>query len=168
MASPPLRLEIGQIGPDGRRLHGSINTDIFELPEHDARPIPPLEYDFVARVTGDSVILDGDFLIGFDLSCVRCMERFRHQVELVDHKITIEIENPPILDLTGGIREDILLALPRYPRCDHDAVRIRVCPAKNQFAPENQFRPVADGDRDVAPDSGVWDALDQFGEKRED
>ena len=64
----------------------------------------------------------------------------------------LELGGPEEVDLAPAAREDILLNLPAYPRCDRHGGR--VCPAP----PLEQSRPTH-ADEEQKPD---WSALDKL------
>jgi len=104
-------------------------------------------------------VVTGTMSATFELECGRCTERFEQKVELSDYTISLPIENDAPVDLTEPIREDILLALPTYPRCETGNVQQRECPAEGRFdaAPvEVSEEQQEDGD------ASVWEALDQL------
>lgn len=63
------------------------------------------------------------------------------------------------MDLTEMIREDILLTLPNFPRCEDGNVEPRDCPAQGKFDPAEL---AAEADEAPGGDRGVWNALDKL------
>jgi uncharacterized metal-binding protein YceD (DUF177 family) len=62
------------------------------------------------------------------------------------------------MDLTDLIREDILLTLPNFPRCENGNVDLRDCPAEGRFESAESSAPL----EMPGADRGVWNALDQL------
>ncbi|MEP6956014.1 MAG: hypothetical protein ABI883_04255, partial [Chthoniobacterales bacterium] len=87
-----------------------------------------------------------------ELRCVACLERFAYTIEVPDFAVHLETTGPELVDLAPAVREDLLLNLPAYPRCDRQGGR--VCPA-----PELQRNLANEGEPERKPD---WSALDQL------
>lgn len=159
----PFRLVPGEIPEDGLHLEGEAPEDIFALEESNVRAVPPLRYRLFARVDDGLLIVTGTLECDFELVCGRCLERFRHRVSIPDFAAEFPVKNEPVFDLTEPIREDILLALPGYPRCDASSTDPRTCPAAGLFeGPSDGDQSPADAG-DASPSRGsVWDALDKL------
>jgi uncharacterized metal-binding protein YceD (DUF177 family) len=145
---------------DGLDLQGSLPASFFELPEGDpVRPASPLEYNLhISKDDDGELFVTGEISATFELDCGRCLEPFQLRIEQSDfaHQIPMENGTP---DLTTLLREDILLALPTYPRCETGNVTPRECPA------EGRFDSSTDPSGDEAPDASgknTWEALDQL------
>ncbi len=160
MAVPPLTVDPRSLPAEGRRLEGTLPPDFFTLPANDpARPAGPLQFELLALRDDDDLILTGRLRATFQFDCVRCLQPLDYLVELAAYRAEIPIENEQIIDLTDWLREDILFALPSYPRCEDSNVLLRDCAA------EGRFEPVSKEETDsAATDSttGVWDTLDQL------
>ena len=155
-----LVIDTREIPEEGRHLSGELPGSVFELDESDSiRPDGPVKYDCNVSRVSDMLLAIGTFEAVFQLQCVRCLESFRYPVILTGHALEEELENKPITDLTNRLREDILLALPAYPRCD-EGPEARQCPAQGQFDSETRFQPVTDEEANEGRD--VWGALDDL------
>ena len=128
-------------------FHPAIDYRLPILKRHHRKIIP-------AQNPGITGSLDATF----SLECGRCLERFLQRVEMPDYTTEVPIEKETTMDLTELIREDILLTLPNFPRCENGNVDLRDCPAEGRFkATESSLAeemPRADG--------GVWNALDKL------
>jgi uncharacterized metal-binding protein YceD (DUF177 family) len=89
---------------------------MFDLRDALARPLSGLRYELHASLSDGQVILNGRLEADFELTCGKTTEKFPQTVELAPYFETIELENSDSIDLTEQLREDILLALPAYPR----------------------------------------------------
>jgi uncharacterized protein len=145
---------------DGLDLQGSLPASFFELPEGDpVRPVSPLEYNLhVSKDDDGELFVTGEIGATFELDCGRCLEPFQLRIEQGDfaHQIPMENGTP---DLTTLLREDILLTLPTYPRCETGNVTPRECPAEGRFDSSTELS------GDEAPDASgknTWEALDQL------
>ena len=116
MAESKLFLQLGEIPEDGVSLQGELNRNVFDLRDRLARPLSNLRYDLQARITDGYLVLQGQLEAEFELVCGRTTKGFSHTVHLAPYTEAVELENSEFLDLTDQLREDILLALPAYPR----------------------------------------------------
>lgn len=144
------QMEHGQLDLTGRE-----NPQALGLEESGVRPIGDLEYDLEAGLSGGGVWVCGSLRLPVLLECVGCLESFATEVCLPDFALQIEREEiggVESLDLTDWVREDILLALPTYPRCD--SAGGKTCPA--------QFPGVESAPMESLPSAApaAWAALD--------
>lgn len=156
----PFLIDLGNLPGDGKELSGSLPASFFEMPETDsARAESPLDYDLLVVRDGKDLVVTGRLEARFSLECGRCVERFAYEVALDDYRAEIPIEKELTMDLTDTVREDILLALPNFPRCENGNVDPRECPAEGRFDPTE---PSGAQEPPAADDRGVWSALDQL------
>ena len=157
-----IRIDLRQLPIEGKVVEGEISGDVFDLSSNDnARPESPLHYRLKVRRSGDFLHLDGVIEALFSLDCGRCLEPYKLSIKKDEYRVEIPIENDDIIDLTDRLREDILLDLPGYPRCEDGNVDVRDCPAKGEF----EIRESGDnpqGRLDEADDKSVWGALDDI------
>ena len=160
MAAPSLTVDPRSLPLEGKRLQGSLPPDFFALPDGDpVRPTGPIAYDLHALRDDDNLIVTGRLHAAFQFECVRCLQPFEFVADLDPYTVELPIENEQIIDLTESLREDILLTLPSYPRCEDSNVQPRECAAEGLFDRDSAQEP-----EEAPPESttGVWDALDQL------
>jgi len=160
MAQPPFKIDPHLLPNEGQPLTGTQPASFFELAAND--PIQctsPLTYDLNVLRDEDTIIITGHLSAEFEFECGRCLGRFRYLADSPEYKGEMTIETiGEIMDLTDSIREDILLSLPSYPRCEDGNVLLRECPAQGRFDAASDS---ASGST-ASQDAGVWDVLDQF------
>ena len=155
----PFHIELRPLPAEGRHVAGTLPPAFFDLaPGDSVQAASPLAYDLRILREGDSLHVSGSLEAGFSLQCGRCLERFPHRVRLENFEEEAPLENESTTDLTELVREDILLALPSYPRCEDGNVEQRECPAEGKF--ERDDTPDADGL--PGAERGIWNALDQL------
>lgn len=155
----PLQIDLRSLPGDGMHLEGTLPAQVFDLAETDpVRAVAPLAYRLDIVRDGTDLVATGSVKSTFSLECGRCLQRFDHRVELADYQLDVPIEKATTIDLTEPVREDILLALPSFPRCEDGNVDPRACPAEGAF----ESGPAAPLDEPSPPGKGAWDALDQL------
>lgn len=158
-AMNPFQFDVRNLPSEGKQVSGTLPAAFFQIPESDsARVAVPLAYDLTINRDDDDILVTGELDATFDLECGRCLERFAFRVEMAEYAAEVPIEKETTMDLTEMIREDILLALPNFPRCEDGNIEPRVCPAEGRFATaESALAHEMPGAED-----GVWNALDQL------
>ena len=110
-------------------LQGELSVEELDLEVHDpmVHPGQPLRYDFTVEKLADSLLATGSLRITLDCECVRCLEPFRHELDLKAWTCHLPLageERVPVdndcVDLTPHLREDILLEFPQHPLCKPD------------------------------------------------
>jgi uncharacterized metal-binding protein YceD (DUF177 family) len=155
----PFQFDIRNLPVDGKQVTGTLPPSFFQLPETDLlKADTPLTYDLNIIRDDDDIIINGSVDVTFSLECGRCLERFQIQLDMSEYSAEQAIEKETTIDLTDLIREDILLALPNFPRCEDGNVDPRDCPAEGRFqVTESSLTQEMPEAKD-----GVWNALDQL------
>ncbi|MCB1224958.1 MAG: hypothetical protein KDK99_04020 [Verrucomicrobiales bacterium] len=160
MTSLNLAIDTQTLTAKGLHLQGSIPATGLELPdESGVHPAGDTTVDLKIHATEQDLIATGSIVSPFELECVRCLRVFPQEVRLEDWSLKLPLKKGEIIDLTEPIREDILLALPSYPRCEDGNVEPGPCPAEGRFDPVEQT-PLED--RPDQGDTGAWDILDEL------
>lgn len=155
----PFQIDLRSLPDDGKDISGQETPSFFGLDETDSiRPVSPLKYDLHIQRDGGDLIVTGRLEAVFSLECGRCLERYEHRVELSRYSSELEIAKDPTINLTDSIREDTLVALPSYPRCEDGNVRPRQCPAEGRF--ESELETTAEEPQSAG--TGVWEALNKL------
>jgi len=107
-------------------LKGELPVEELELEIRDemVKASEPLQYDLEAQSLNDSVLVRGKLVLPVECECVRCLKPFKYWLELPNWTAHLPLQGEAAVsivddsvDLTGPIREDILLALPVHPVC---------------------------------------------------
>lgn len=154
-----LRIDPNGLPADGLHLEGRLPATLLGLkPEDGARAVSPLEFDLMVTRDENDLFIQGRLSATFDLECGRCAERFQLFLEQDPYVLDVPIEKQTSIDLTTWLREDMLLALPTFPRCESGNVTPRKCPAEGRFDAAGPSERIAPPEEE--PD--VWKALDQL------
>ncbi|HRH96235.1 MAG TPA: hypothetical protein PLB55_09900 [Prosthecobacter sp.] len=155
----PFQIDLRSLPDGGKDIAGQEPPAFFDLaPKDPVQAVSPLQYELHVERDGSDLLVSGRLEATFSLECGGCLERFEYRVELPNYSSEIEIAKDGTINLTDTIREDTLLALPSYPRCEDGNVRPRQCPAEGRF--EKALETAPDESQDAGP--GVWEALNKL------
>jgi len=146
-----VKIHLRQIPEEGLHLEGDEDCPIPELEKEGIKCAGPLHYSLDMGISEGSLWANGRLSQGVEVTCVSCLERFVHTIEVPDFALLTELTGPEMIDLTPFIREDILLNLPAYPHCDRQDGKVCKAP---EVKPE-----IAKEDPPRKPD---WSALDKL------
>lgn len=155
----PFFIDLRSLPECGKDISGQEIPSFFALdPKDTVQAISPLKYDLHLERDGSDLLITGALEATFSLECGACLERFDYHVKMENYKSEIEIAKDDTINLTDTIREDTLLTLPSYPRCEDGNVRPRQCPAEGRFEPALETEP----DEPQSAGPGVWEALNKL------
>jgi uncharacterized protein len=147
-------IHLRQMEEGSLELQGEESADALGLEEVGAEAVGPLRYELTAGLSDGGLWAHGRLQISLRLTCVGCLEPFEISLTVPEFALQTELDGRESVDLTDWVREDILLALPPYPKCD--AGPERRCPAT--FPPVD-YAPPGGSTPDENP---AWAALDQI------
>ena len=147
-----MKVHLRQIPDEGLHLEGEEDCPIAEIESEDVACAGPLRYSLDVGVSEGALWGNGSLAQPVKLRCVACLEEFEHTIEVPDFAIHTDLGGAETVDLTPFAREDILLNLPAYPRCDRNGGRI--CPAPQLRRDESDA-----AEEQSKPD---WSALDKL------
>lgn len=107
---------------DGVALEGEVAPEALELrPEDLAEARGPIHCDLWAWKQREEIFVRGSVRVPVRFQCARCGAFFSTTVEDSAFLCSyLTHEGQTELDVSGDVREAILLALPRHPRCGPD------------------------------------------------
>ena len=150
-----MEILISEIPEEGLVREGVFPESIFDLsPDDVIRPLGPVQYH--AEIFAlDGVITFSGWLRGeFSLQCSTCLEEIKYFADFDNWCSDLEVEEgQESIDLREVVREDFLLELPSYARCD-EILPDRVCPKADLV--EQQSSP------DESTSDDAWKALDDW------
>lgn len=140
--------------PQGSTTHleEDIDPAFLDLASVGGEPAGPVHASLEVGLSGSGLFATGSVSVPVRLPCVKCLRPFEMTLAVPEFAMQRELDGRESVDLTPELREDILLVLPSYPRCDVDGST--TCPATFQSAPAAPLTEEAD--------HSAWDALDQL------
>ena len=125
----PLKLNLRELQTETQDLSGELPVSELSLEPLDPalHLTHPLNYELTATLMGEAVLVQGSLNLPLECDCVRCLKRFKFELELPDFAVHLPLSGEdavPVaddsVDLTPFLREDILLTLPQHPLCKPD------------------------------------------------
>ena len=153
-----MKIHLRQIPAEGSHLEGETDCPIPELQAEDTQCAGPLSYSLDLGKNHDALWVNGTLRQPVRSRCVACLESFEHTIEVPNFAVHMELAGPEEIDLAPFMREDILLNVPPYPKCDRHGGRN--CPAAT---------PAEAGDDEAEAKKkreAAWAALDKLKVKR--
>jgi len=112
-----MKINVKRIPEDGETLRGTDPSSIMELDEPDARFEHDVEYDLLAQLQGDALLVTGRISTPATLRCSRCLRVFELPLKVEQFAFHQELKGEDFVDLTANMREDIILELPQRALC---------------------------------------------------
>lgn len=145
---------------EGMQLSGELDGSIFDIDCDDVRSIGPVEYRLEAQLYDTELVVRGEIAAPFRLRCMRCLADMEYWVEMDDVSYAIDVKGKLAADVTEEVREDILLELPGYPKCELIG---QECEINDKFGDFRLDKDPQPGVNSATPSgNSVWDALDQY------
>lgn len=115
-------VDISRMPEDGLSFTGNECSFSSEFENDDSIQIKEdLSYNLFAQVVSETLIVTGKLSLPLSLRCSRCAELFQTTIYEPSFQCARDLsEESESVDLTGDIREAILLLFPAYPVCGSD------------------------------------------------
>ncbi len=132
---------------DGLQYNGEEPSEILNLDDADALSVKgPVSYDFKAELVSNELVVIGSLSADVWFKCSRCCEFFGGSGINVPFERVVEVSpNTDVVDLTGDIREAIILAFPTHPICAANCKGLCSQCGTNLNEADCDCKPVKDG-----------------------
>lgn len=154
-----MKIHLRQVPNEGLHLEGEEACPIADLAAEGIRCTGPLSYALDLGISEGALWANGTLSQPVEVPCVACLEPFEFKVVVPSFTVHTELHGPEAIDLTSFMREDILLNLPAYPRCDREGGRVCAAPK----LPDEKSAHEADT---LAQPPPAWSELDKLRLKR--
>jgi len=112
-----MKINVKRIPPEGETLSGSDSASIMDLDEPDTRFEHDVEYELLAQIQGNALLVTGRLRTPATLRCSRCLQVFQLLLCVDQFVFHHELHGEDFVDLTPNMREDIILELPQRALC---------------------------------------------------
>ncbi len=123
-----MRIEIPKVSPDGSRYTGEEPAAVLDVgPDESLAAETPLRYDLRAEIVSRQLVVSGRVEMTLRMICSRCGVIFSTTAENSSFLCAYPLrEGQMEVDVTGDLRESILLSVPNHPRCSEECAGL--CP----------------------------------------
>ena len=153
-------IKLEGLGEEATKFSGCVNgKELIELDHGDVQCAGGIEYELRVRLYGEKeLVVEAQLNVPLKLRCERCLREFDYSLP-VHAVISLEI-SPDLLeiDLAKDLREEILLALPAYPKCELAGLECENHDISGDFGLDKA--PLPGVNSAAASERSVWDALD--------
>lgn len=119
-----MKIHLRQIPAEGKHVEGEEDCLLGDLESQGIRCAGPMRYSLNLGLSDGSLWANGQIGQRLEMTCVSCLEPFEHDLEVPAFAFHTELRGPETIDISPFLREDLLLNLPAYPRCDRDGGRV--------------------------------------------
>lgn len=118
---------------------GKEKTSSLALEECGVFPLGLLTFSLEAEYAQRDFFVVGSLALNVRLQCVTCLHNLPYEIRVESFSVHLKsISKQSIIDLTPFIREDMLLAIPTYPRCESISYHL-LCSATLPAASSNDL-----------------------------
>ncbi len=129
--SPRLQIAVEGLPEEGTILEGEVSFADLDIEEDSHISLPhPLLYKLHVSPVKEKVLVQGELKALVRCRCDRCLTYFDLPVSTTDVCHYVDVPANRIVDLTEGVREDILMAFPQRCLCQADCRGL--CPTCGQ------------------------------------
>ncbi len=156
-----MKVHTRKIPVEGLHLEGEESGVDLDVSGEYLKPLGPVHYSLDIGLSGDSFFVTGTLGIDLEFECVNCLEKFKYPLQVENFAMQMDLAGEETVDLTPQIREDILINLPQYPRCDWNGQKVceGMLKFKRETGPEASPEP-------LAPAADAWNELDKLKVKK--
>ena len=144
----------------GLTCSGEVDSSILALQDSGLRSCGPIHYRLEAQLFDRELVVRGRLTAPFIMRCDRCLDEFEHTVSVEDLTLSFEVAEDLAIDITDSLREELILALPAYPKCEIADKECQILDINSDFRLDKA--PLSGVNSATPSGESVWDALDQF------
>ena len=155
-----LTIPLEEFPEEGLYLSGEIDAAVFGIDGGGLRSTGPLCYELEAQLFETELMVRGRIWADFELRCDRCLTEFPYTVELEGLAFSYDVKGKLAQDITEDLREEVVLALPSYPKCEISGLECEINDTFGDFRLDKD--PHSGVDSATPSGESVWDTLDKF------
>ena len=158
-----LIIDLEDFPEEGRRLCGELDGALLDVDSEALQSTGPIAYELTAQLFDTELVLQGRLRAPFRLRCDRCLGMFDYSVETEPLALSYDTKGKTAVNATEDLREELILALPAYPKCELAGRECKINDILGDFRLDKD--PRAGVDSATPSGNSVWDALDQLPEE---
>lgn len=145
---------------EGLSCRGEVDSSILALEEGGLRSAGPIRYELEAQLFDRELLVRGELAAPFTMRCDRCLDEFDYTVQVQGLALSFEVKDALCIDITDALREELILALPNYPKCELADKECQILDINSDFRLDKA--PLSGVDSATPSGDSVWDALDKL------
>ena len=146
-------------------MSGELDAGVLAVDDGGLQSAGPIAYDLEARLFDKELVVTGSLAAPFRMRCDRCLDAFDYTVRVEGLALAVEVGDTPTADITEALREELVLALPAYPKCELAGKECKIHDIIGDFRLDKA--PLSGVDSATPSGKSVWDALDQISDMPE-
>jgi uncharacterized protein len=117
-----MKIEVHRISPEGETVEATSRLPETHMEEEGVWFDNPVHLRLKLSVVNKRFVAMGGYDVRLGMECHRCLVRYEQPVSSTDYiwEQPVRLSGDEIIDLTEGIREDIILRLPLKNLCSED------------------------------------------------
>lgn len=144
----------------GRRFKGELDGSVFGIDDTGVVSCGSLYYELEVQLYDTEMVVRGYASAPFRLCCDRCLREFEYEAEAESLTLSFDVAGKAEQDITPELREEVILGLPDYPKCELVG---QECEINDNFGDFRLDKDPYSGVNSATPSGkSVWDALDDF------
>ena len=155
-----LTISLEDFPPTGLHLEGELDGKLFELNEGEIKSVGPLHYQLDIQLFDTELLATGTISAPFECCCARCLNQFTYTITCENISVSEDCTNKLAIDLTEQLREELVLILPNYPKCELAKLECEINTHFNDFRLDKD--PLSGVQSATPNNNSVWDALDSY------
>lgn len=121
-----MKINFNAIPPEGQRIEAQEPPEILKVKRGEIEFREPIDVAVKINRVGDNLLINGKLKTSIELECGRCLKKYKYPLVSKDFNLVRYVSGDAEVDITGDIREEILVLIPIKPLCRKDCKGI--CP----------------------------------------
>lgn len=156
-------INLDGITEEGSQITGSVDGEsLLELGNGDVQSAGAIDYELCVQLFGErELVARGSVRVPLKMRCERCLREFTYTLS---SEVVLNCEVSDAMrqvDLAEQLREELLLDLPAYPKCESAGLECEIHDIHADFGLDKS--PRAGVQCAAERERSVWDALDKLG-----
>lgn len=111
-----MKIYVNRVPAEGFKERATYNPSGMDMERQDVHLDQPFDVDAFIVKAAEELVVNADIRCPVRFSCARCLEDFS-SVLTVEAILTYQVQPTDVVDITGDVRQEIVLAYPMIPVC---------------------------------------------------
>jgi len=158
-----LIISLDNFPEEGLKLRGELDPAFLELDIEDIQSTGAIWYEFKVQIFDTEMLIQGRAGVPLRYRCVRCLANYDDELYIDPVTLSEDTTGKLEVDITEALREELLLDLPNYPKCENAGLE---CEILQENLKNDDFGLDKEGESGVKSstqsEKSIWDALDKY------